>query len=92
MNISIYMFFVVLCTFVGWDSLFEFITESILNSSKEVGSAAITTLHIVLTTHAVKVNQIFSLLFSMIMATTSLIIACILLLKFTCYPFLKTRM
>ena len=65
MNISIYMFFVVLCTFVGWDSLFEFITESILNSSKEVGSAAITTLHIVLTTHAVKVNltNIFTLIF-----------------------------
>lgn len=38
----------------GWDGLFEFIRESILNSSKEVAFAAIITLHVVLTTHASK--------------------------------------
>ncbi|MCO5552454.1 hypothetical protein L7F22_005965 [Adiantum nelumboides] len=38
----------------GWDCLFDFIKESILNSSKEVAFAAITTLHVVVTTHASK--------------------------------------
>eukprot|EP00250_Pteridium_aquilinum_P017543 c23683_g1_i1 orf=245-5539(+) len=38
----------------GWDCLFEFIKESILNSSKEVAFAAIITLNVVVTTHASK--------------------------------------
>lgn len=38
----------------GWDCLFDFIRESILNSSKEVAFAAIMTLHAVVTTHASK--------------------------------------
>ncbi|KAI5060182.1 hypothetical protein GOP47_0024602 [Adiantum capillus-veneris] len=38
----------------GWDCLFDFIKKSILNSSKEVAFAAITTLHVVVTTHSSK--------------------------------------
>lgn len=41
----------------GWDCLFEFIKESIINCSKEVTFAAITTLHVVLITHAPKGNM-----------------------------------
>ncbi|KAH7372647.1 hypothetical protein KP509_17G014700 [Ceratopteris richardii] len=38
----------------GWDCLFDFIKETMLNGSKEVALAAITTLHVIVTTHASK--------------------------------------
>lgn len=58
---SVYVYFILdnaidSCKDAGWESLLEFLRESILDGSKEVSLAAIASMHAVLISHSVKVT------------------------------------